>query len=1139
MATVGARNKSFLLLLAMLISLLTSSSHAYSLATSTNHNSSETDRQALLCLRSHFSDPAGALNSWRSTSFSFCDWHGVSCNTKQMPRVVALDLASLNISGQISPCIGDLCFLERIDMASNQINGHIPPEIGNFTGLRYLNLSMNSITGVIPDTISSCSHLEVIRIMNNSIEGDIPPSLSQLQLLQEITFSNNNLHGSIPSGIGLLPSLQYLFLPSNNLEGAIPETLGSSPLLSMVVLRNNSLTGGIPHLLANCSSLSYLDLMKNRLSGGIPSTLLNSSSLVSLDLSQNNFYGSIPPSSSASSQLQYIDFTSNNLSGDIPATLGNLSSLSMLLLAQNNLQGSIPVSLTKIPSLQALDLAYNNLSGTVPQKIYTITSLTYLGLGVNNLAGTIPTDIGYTLPNIETLVLEGNHFEGTLPVSLLHATNLQALELRDNAFTGVVPSYWSLPNLTELDLGANLLESVDWSTLSSKTSSTQLQTIYLDNNKLQGILPNSVANLSRSLEQLFLTENKFSGIIPSEIGNLGNLTVLQLEGNLFSGGIPNTLGNLKNLFVLSLSWNRLSGGIPPSIGNLQRLNSLYLSENNFSGLIPPSIGSCTSLVMLNLSHNSFQGNIPPELLSISSLSEGLDLSYNKLSGSLSSNLGALINLGTLNISNNQLSGEIPHALGECLHLESIRLEVNFLSGSIPSSFLSLRGITEMDVSQNNMTGEIPEFLETFSALQYLNLSFNNFEGDVPTGGVFCNSSKVFLQGNTKLCANQPILQLPICLPTSSKKTKIAHILLVAIPVTCVAVVLIVFISIILFKKRSHPKQQIDESCKEMNKFSYSDLAKATNEFSSVNQIGSGRFGTIYKCFIKFEAHPVAIKVFKLNQIGALKNFFAECDVLRNTRHRNLIRVISLCSGSDSAGNDFKALILEYMSNGNLETWLHSEVHKHGNTMPLNLGSRIMIAVDIAAAVDYLQNWCTPTLVHCDLKPSNILLDDDMVAHVSDFGLAKFTTGLNSSTNIVGPRGSVGYIAPEYGMGCEISTAGDVYSYGVILLQMLTGKRPTDEIFKYELNLHKFVGSALPLNISEILDTSLTQYYQVEEANHDSANENQAMLGVQSCIKQLAKLGLKCSVDSPKDRPAIQDVYSEIISIRDTFSALCS
>ncbi|KAL6592159.1 hypothetical protein ACP70R_049611 [Stipagrostis hirtigluma subsp. patula] len=543
--------------------------------------------------------------------------------------------------------------------------------------------------------------------------------------------------------------------------------------------------------------------------------------------------------------------------------------------------------------------------------------------------------------------------------------------------------------------------------------------------------------------------------------------------------------------------------------------------------------------MLNLSHNSFEGNIPPELLSISSLSEGLDLSYNKLSGSLSSNIGALINLGTLNISNNQLSGEIPHALGECLHLESIRLEVNFLSGSIPSSFLSLRGINEMDVSQNNMTGEIPEFLERFSTLQYLNLSFNNFEGDVPTGGLFCNSSKVFLQGNKKLCANQPILQLPICLPTSSKKTKTAHILLVAIPVTCAVVVLIVFISIILFKKRTHPKLQIDESCKEMKKLSYSDLAKATNEFSSANLIGSGRYGTIYKCFIKFEVHPVAIKVFKLNQIGALKNFFAECDVLRNTRHRNLIRVISLCSGSDPAGNEFKALILEYMSNGNLETWLHSEVHKHGNTMPLNLGSRIMIAVDIAAAVDYLHNWCTPPLVHCDLKPSNILLDDDMVAHVSDFGLAKFTTRLNSSTNIVGPRGSVGYIAPEYGMGCEISTAGDVYSYGVILLQMLTGKRPTDEIFKNELNLHKFVGSALPQNISEILDTSLTQYYQVEEANLDSPNENQAMLGVQSCIKQLAKLGLKCSVDSPKDRPAIQDVYSEIISIRDTFSALCS
>ncbi|KAL6654676.1 hypothetical protein ACP70R_008141 [Stipagrostis hirtigluma subsp. patula] len=1142
MAVVGLRRRPVLVLAAVLLCMVASDPFVSCFTRSTVHNSSESDRQALLCLRSHLSDPARSLDSWKSESFLFCDWQGVSCGTRHAARVVALDLASLNITGQISPCIGDLRFLKRIDMAHNQINGNIPTEIGRLNRLRYLNLSMNSITGVIPHTISSCSHLQVIRIMNNSIEGEIPPSISHLQFLQEITLSHNNLSGIIPSGIGLLPNLQYLFLPNNKLEGSIPGTLGSSQLLSMVALQNNRLTGEIPPLLANSSSLYHLDLMRNMLSGNTPSALFNSTSLVHLELSHNELSGSIPSFSLISSQLQFIGLAYNNLSGEIPATLGNSSSLSILSFAQNNFQGSIPESLARIPRLQVLDMAYNNLSGRVPLKLYNMTSLAYLGLGVNQLAGRIPSDIGYTLPNIETLVMEGNKFEGQLPTSLVNASNLLALELRDNAFTGVIPSYWSLPNLGELDLGANELEAVDWSSLSSKISPAKLKIIYFDHNKLQGTLPDSIGNLPRSLEQFYLTENELTGSIPSGIGNLTNLIVLQLKGNSFVGSIPDTLGNIRNMFVLNLSHNKLSGQIPQSIGNLERLSELYLQNNNLSGSIPPSLAGCKNLVMLNLSHNGFRGSIPFELLSIYSLSKGLDLSYNRLTGSVPSNIGDLINLGSLYMSNNQLSGEIPHRLGECVHLESIGLEVNFLQGSIPSSFISLRGITELDLSQNNLSGEIPNFLETFSTLQLLNLSFNNLEGAVPSGGAFSNSSKVFVQGNNNLCTTHPMLQLPLCKSTPSKRQKTSYIIYIAVPLASVVIVLMACTATTLFKRKSRRKQHISISGKELKKLTYSDLVKATNGFSSANLIGSGRYGLVYRGFLSFDESTVAVKVFKLNEIGAPKNFFAECEVLRNTRHRNLMRVISLCSSLDRTGNEFKALILEYMSNGNLESWLHPILNRNNRSRPLNLGSRINIATDIAAALDYLHNWSTPPLVHCDLKPSNILLDDDMVARVSDFGLAKIlhnnsSARLDSSTNRTCQRGSVGYIAPEYGMGYEISSAGDVYSYGIILLEMLTGKRPTDDMFKDGLNLHKLVESAFPQNLGEILDNSLIPCYKVEETNHEPHIENQAMVGMQRCINQLAKLGLRCSVDSLKDRLAIQDVYSEIIAIKETFSTL--
>lgn len=185
-AFVGAPNTTLPLLAVVLIYLANFCPHVCSLATTVPHNASENDRKALLCLRSHLSDPARALVSWGNKSFQFCHWRGVTCSTRHAGRVVALDLESLNITGQIFPCIVDLLFLSRIHMVDNQINGPIPSEIGRLTQLKYLNLSMNSITGVIPDTISSCSRIQVIDLSMNSITGVIPNTISSCSPLEVI-----------------------------------------------------------------------------------------------------------------------------------------------------------------------------------------------------------------------------------------------------------------------------------------------------------------------------------------------------------------------------------------------------------------------------------------------------------------------------------------------------------------------------------------------------------------------------------------------------------------------------------------------------------------------------------------------------------------------------------------------------------------------------------------------------------------------------------------------------------------------------------------------------------------------------------------------------------------------------------------
>ncbi|CAL4889276.1 unnamed protein product [Urochloa decumbens] len=1085
-------------------------------ATMSLHHGPNNDLQALLCLKLHLSDPAGILASWNNT-LQFCSWFGVTCSKRHQSRVVALNLGSLELSGQIPPCISNLTFLARIHLPNNQLSGQIPAELGQLSKLQYLNFRSNNIGGMIPSTLASCFNIRIIDL------------------------EQNMLVGGIPEEFGMLRSLSVLCLSTNSLTGNIPISLGSSSSLVSVDLANNSLTGSIPPLLANSSSLRVLSLTNNQLGGEIPPSLFNSTSLQTLAIGMNSFVGSVPVFSNIGSPLQYLVLQSNYLTGTIPSTLGNFSSLRWLLLGDNNFHGSIPTSIGKLAEMQELDMTYNILSANVPISIYNMSELAYLGMGVNSLSGEIPNDIGHTLPRISTLIMQENELGGRIPTSLANTTNLQVINLRRNAFSGIIPSFGTLPNLIELNLGKNRLEAGGWSFLSSLTNCTQLHKLYLDGNILDGVLPNSIEGLSKSLEVLLLNSNRISGSIPQGIKNLRNLKLLHIEQNLLSGNLPYALGELPNLFVLSLSQNRLCGLIPRSIGNLSQLSELYLQNNTLSGPIPQALGNCKNLEMLNLSCNDFNGSIPKQLFTLSTLSEGLDLSHNQLSGQIPQEIGGLINLGLLNISSNKLSGQIPSSIGECVHLESLHMERNLLDGRIPDSFTTLRGIIEMDLSQNNLSGKIPEFFDSFTSITLLNLSFNNLEGPVPTSGVFQNAREVFIQGNKKLCADTPLLHLPSCsVDTLSKRRKTYGILKIVGFVALCLVLLSCFVVILVKKRKKTIQGCHNNTCKELNKFSYVDLVKATNGFSLANLIGSGKYGAVYKGICELEEHTVAIKVFKLEQLGAPESFLTECEVLRNTRHRNLVKVITACSTFNPTGQEFKALVIEYMANGSLESWLYPKLNKYGLKRPLSLRSRIIIAADIASSLDYLHNHCKPAIVHCDLKPSNVLLDDFMVAHVADFGLAKFLHDCSDSTSlIVGPRGSIGYIAPEYGFGKKISREGDIYSYGIIILELLTGKRPTDEMFNAGLSLHKFVERALPHNIGEILDPNIIPNLEDDDMSDSIEHGNHATVGMMTSIMRLVELGLSCSMETPKERPTMQDVYAQVIAIKEELPELCS
>ncbi|XP_024986581.1 putative receptor-like protein kinase At3g47110 [Cynara cardunculus var. scolymus] len=917
-------------------------------------------------------------------------------------------------------------------------------------------------------------------LSGKGLVGSLSPYVGNLSFLRYMNFSNNQLHGSIPPEIGRLSRLQLLSLP------------------------RNSLTGEIPVNISSCSKLQHIDLSTNMLSGKIPTSFSSMLTIKSLSLGENKLTGGIPPS------------------------IGNLTSLQQLVLSLCPLGGSIPESFNRLNNLQLLSLGGNDLVGPFPLFIFNLSKLELLKFPGNQLVGRLPSNLCSSQPHLQTLEFEFNHFSGILPPSISNCSELESFDVSNNDFEGEIDiEFGKLQYLRWLSIGLNNFETEHLGGMKyfdSLSNCSNLELMQIAAVQLRRQLPNSFGNLTK-LNFLVLPSSYISGSLPSSIGNLVSLSILSLSGNNFTGMIPENIGMLGTLGELHLDINSFSGIIPRSIGNLSSLTKMYLGGNKLEGAIPSTIGKCKILILLSLRDNNLRGSVPKELFQLSSLSIRLDLSRNNLSGVLPQEISNLKHLGSLYFSDNHLSGELPSSISRCISLELLDVSGNRFHGSMPVSLSSLRALQYVDVSGNNFSGHIPTYLQEIP-LKLLNLSDNNFEGEVAVKGVFANASALSVSGNPRLCGGIPELHLPICRTKRSRKLSLRVVVAISLSSTVAGLGLVSFVLFYCcIKKRSKPSEStLTESFK---KISYGRLFKATAGFSAANLIGTGGFGSVYKGVLDENDLTVAIKVLNLQRRGGSRSFMAECEALRNIRHRNLVKVITSCSSLDFQGNDFKALVYDFMPNGSLETWLHSSTTldhlPHDQLHQLDLVQRISIAKDVAYALDYPHYRCGNVVVHRDLKPSNILLDADMVAHVGDFGLAKILSldelsdaNKSSSSHV---RGTIGYAPPEYGVGNEVSPSGDIYSYGILLLEMLTGKRPVDPMFREGLSLHSYATSALAGGcVLQIVDPMLL--HDVKEM----------------CLISLLKIGVHCSFESPQDRMDIGTVIHELLSLTVTASS---
>ncbi|CAN1143749.1 Receptor kinase-like protein Xa21 [Linum perenne] len=590
-------------------------------------------------------------------------------------------------------------------------------------------------------------------------------------------------------------------------------------------------------------------------------------------------------------RVTVLNLSSHGLYGSISPHVGNLSFLKFLCLYNNNFIGEIPPEISHLHRLQRLSLHNNLLDGEIPSNISRCFNLIIFDVCHNKLVG-------------------------RLPWKFSQLNKLQYLNVRSNNLSGSIPlAFGNLSSLLEFDGGEN---------------------------QLSERVPNTLGRL-KSLTGLYLNFNNLSGEIPASIFNLTSLTKMLFDFNyLLNGSLPWNLGiSLPNLEQFDVGVNQFTGSVPPSLSNASNLVQLGLCSNNFRGIMPSMAGS-NKLKWFGIAFNSLGSGKPNDLsflssltnvFSLTSLSIFLDLSSNRFTGTIPTEVENLKNLGFLDLSHNMLSDSIPSSLGSCISLEGLYMQDNHLQGIIPSSLSSLRGIQELDLSTNKLSGQIPEFFESMNISKKLNLSHNNFEGEVPRQGVFKNNSIVSVIGNSKLCGGNITRH-------SNKTLSLKWKIVIS---TISSLLLLTFVGsccfILLIKKRGK-QDMVSTDDPKLLQLSYQTLFKATDGFSSANQIGVGSFGLVYKGV--------------LNEIGG-----ASINI-------DLVRIVTVCSSVDYEGNDFKALVYEFLAN----------------------------------------------VVHCDLKPSNVLLDEDMVAHVGDFGLARFlSTVANPSSSTIGIKGTIGYAPP--------------------------------------------------------------------------------------------------------------------------------
>ncbi|KAD5318021.1 hypothetical protein R6Q59_033352 [Mikania micrantha] len=847
--------------------------------------------------------------------------------------------------------------------------------------------------------------------------------------------------------------------------------------------------------------------------GPIPEGLWTLTYLTNLNLAQNYLTGPLSPSVRNLTRMQWMTIGINALSGEVPPELGLLTDLRSLAFGTNNFNGSLPSELGNLRRLEQLYIDSAGVSGEIPSSFSNLTSLVTVWASDNEFTGRIPDFIG-NWRRLQTLRFEGNSFEGSIPLSFSNLTSLQdlrisglsngtldfitdlksltVLSLRNNGISGSIPAdIGEYQNLTRLDLSFNSLSGQIPRDLFNLS---QLSFLFLGNNSLNGTLPNIK---SATLRNIDVSYNELSGTLPSWVNEANlqlNLVVnnftLESSGN---SGLPSGLNCLQRNFPCDRGSPRYSnfgincGG--PSITSSNQI--LHQQENEGLGAATYYVTSERRWGVSNVgqrdnprytasSSRQFTNTLDSELFQTARLSAG-SLRYYGL-GLENGNYTVTLQFAELEIEDGPTWRSTGRRVFD-IYLQGNRVFQDF------DIKREARGASFSPVSRDATVQVSDNFLEIHL--------FWSGKGTccVPVQGTFgpLISAISATPNFTPTVSNTP---------PSTKKNRTGLIVGIVVPVAVVSFLSLLALYILRQRRK---KQDSTDNYEEFvgidakpYTFGFGDLRAATDDFSPANKLGEGGFGPVYKGTLD-DGRVIAVKQLSIASHQGKSQFIAEIATISAVQHRNLVKLYGCCIDGEK-----RLLVYEYLENKSLDQALFGE-----NRLSLSWATRFEICLGIARGLAYLHEESRIRVVHRDVKASNVLLDSDLNPKISDFGLAKLYDDKKThmSTRVAG---TIGYLAPEYAMRGHLTEKADVFGFGVVALEIISGRPNSDStledekiyLLEWAWNLHE------ANNELEMVDEGLSEF-----------DENE--------VKRIIRVALLCTQTSPMQRPSMSRVVAMI------------